>query len=81
MNFIKTLTADKTTAEFACDSRGVTRSQMLVDEVWRASQQAADHLFGEKKKYTLDVRKNIFSFLCTPVYFIYFFHRIFYVPL
>lgn len=31
MNFIKTLTADSTTAELACESRGVTRSQMLAD--------------------------------------------------
>lgn len=31
MNFIKTLTADNTTAELACESRGVTRSQMLAD--------------------------------------------------
>lgn len=31
MNFIKTFTADNTTAEFACESRGVTRSQMLAD--------------------------------------------------
>lgn len=31
MNFIKTLTADKTTAELAWESRGVTRSQMLQD--------------------------------------------------
>lgn len=30
MNFIKTLTADNTTAELACESRGVTRSQMLA---------------------------------------------------
>lgn len=29
MNFINTLTADNTTAELACESRGVTRSQML----------------------------------------------------
>lgn len=29
MNFIKTLTADNTTAELACESRGVTLSQML----------------------------------------------------
>lgn len=29
MNFIKTFTADNTTAELAWDSRGVTRSQML----------------------------------------------------
>lgn len=31
MNFIKTLTADNTTAELAWESRGVTRSQMLAD--------------------------------------------------
>lgn len=31
MNFIKTLTADNTTAELACESLGVTRSQMLTD--------------------------------------------------
>lgn len=37
MNFIKTLTADNTTAELACESRGVTRSQMLavVDDIGR----------------------------------------------
>lgn len=30
MNFINTFTADSTTAELACESLGVTRSQMLV---------------------------------------------------
>lgn len=31
MNFIRTFTADNTTAELAWESRGVTRSQMLED--------------------------------------------------
>lgn len=32
MNFIRTFTADRTTAELAWDSRGVTRSQILWGE-------------------------------------------------
>lgn len=46
MNFIKTLTADNTTAELACESRGVTRSQMLagVDDIEEKEQEISQGL-------------------------------------
>lgn len=46
MNFIKTLTADNTTAEFACESRGVTRSQMLTDVQKEEEEKITQGLLG-----------------------------------
>lgn len=48
MNFIKTFTADSTTAELACESRGVTRSQMLtdVDDLGREGAEDDTELTG-----------------------------------
>lgn len=51
MNFIKTLTADNTTAELAWESLGVTRSQMLagVNDVKKVRDKKFNWTLGEHK--------------------------------
>lgn len=51
MNFIKTLTADNTTAELAWESRGVTRSQMLMVLGGEREREKEKHYTGFKWVY------------------------------